>query len=73
MIKVFLGAVFTYQAAYWLWVKLEADEIKQQKTGEHKLPDFCIAEINGSAEEMKSLEAQLRTTSGPTEPMKRNA
>ncbi|KAA6416042.1 MAG: hypothetical protein FRX48_00761 [Lasallia pustulata] len=53
--KVFLGAVFTYQAAYWLWVKLEADEIKQHKT-----------------EEMKSLEAQLRTTSGTTEPMKRN-
>ena len=29
--KVFLGAVFTYQVVYWLWVKLETDEIKQHQ------------------------------------------
>lgn len=29
--KVFLGAVFTYQAVYWAWVKLETDEIKNSK------------------------------------------
>lgn len=29
--KVFLGAVFTYQLAYWLWVKLETDEVKKKK------------------------------------------
>ncbi|KAK0516800.1 hypothetical protein JMJ35_001403 [Cladonia borealis] len=29
--KVFLGAVFTYQAVYWLWVKLETDEIMARK------------------------------------------
>ena len=32
--KVFLGAVFTYQAVYWLWVKLETDEIMARKKGE---------------------------------------
>ncbi len=36
--KVFLGAVFTYQAVYWLWVKLETDEIKERKKSEA----FCI-------------------------------
>lgn len=29
--KVFFGAIFTYQAFYWLWVKLETDEIKNRK------------------------------------------
>lgn len=29
--KVFLGAVFTYQLAYWIWVKLETDEVKKKK------------------------------------------
>lgn len=29
--KVFLGAVFTYQAVYLFWVKLETDEIKDKK------------------------------------------
>jgi len=27
-------ATFTYQLAYWTWVKLEKDEIKREKTGE---------------------------------------
>ena len=27
-------ATFTYQVAYWGWVKLEKDEIKAQRTGE---------------------------------------
>jgi hypothetical protein len=26
-------ATFTYQLAYWGWVKLEKDEIKAQRTG----------------------------------------
>ncbi|MCJ1295548.1 hypothetical protein MMC34_007111 [Xylographa carneopallida] len=34
MAKVFLGAIFTYQATYWLWTKLEMDEIKHDKTVE---------------------------------------
>ncbi|CZR57892.1 uncharacterized protein PAC_07781 [Phialocephala subalpina] len=32
--KVLLMATFTYQLAYWGWVKLEKDEIKREKTGE---------------------------------------
>ena len=31
--KVFLGAVFTYQFTYLAWMRLEKDEIKQQKRG----------------------------------------
>jgi hypothetical protein len=27
-------ATFTYQLAYWGWVKLEKDEIKRSKNGE---------------------------------------
>ena len=27
-------AVFTYQLAYWGWVKLEQDEIRDQRQGE---------------------------------------
>lgn len=33
--KVFLGAVVTYQIVYWVWVKLETDEIKGKKRGGH--------------------------------------
>jgi len=32
--KVLLMATFTYQLAYWAWVKLEKDEIKREKTAE---------------------------------------
>lgn len=29
--KVLLMAIFTYQLAYWGWVKLEQDEIRDQR------------------------------------------
>lgn len=29
-------AAFTYQLSYWLWVKLEKDEIKAERTKEIK-------------------------------------
>ncbi|KAF2454977.1 hypothetical protein BDY21DRAFT_365973 [Lineolata rhizophorae] len=32
--KVFLGSMFTYQLLYWSWLKLEAVEIKKEKTAE---------------------------------------
>ncbi|KUJ15575.1 uncharacterized protein LY89DRAFT_735676 [Mollisia scopiformis] len=32
--KVLLMATFTYQLAYWGWVKLEKDEIKREKSAE---------------------------------------
>lgn len=31
--KTLLLAVFTYQLAYWAWVKLEQDEIKAERRG----------------------------------------
>lgn len=31
--KVLLVAVFTYQLAYWGWVKLEHDEIMAEREG----------------------------------------
>ncbi len=31
--KVLLMATFVYQLTYWAWVKLEADEMKDQRTG----------------------------------------
>ena len=50
--KVFLGAVFTYQAVYWLWVKLETDEIKERK----KSKAFCIIGGRGYLADMVSQE-----------------
>ncbi|CAD6503256.1 BgTH12-02923 [Blumeria graminis f. sp. triticale] len=32
--KVLLMATFTYQVAYWTWVKLETDELKANKTAQ---------------------------------------
>ncbi|KAI1005096.1 hypothetical protein K3495_g3121 [Podosphaera aphanis] len=32
--KVLLMATFVYQLTYWAWVKLEADEMKDQRTAE---------------------------------------
>jgi hypothetical protein len=31
--KTLLIAVFTYQLAYWAWVKLETDEIRAEREG----------------------------------------
>lgn len=33
--KVFLGSVVAYQLVYWIWAKLETDEIKDKKISEH--------------------------------------
>lgn len=44
--KVLLMATFTYQLAYWAWVKLETDEVKEGKNCEWHLMamtrDRCI-------------------------------
>lgn len=39
--KVFLGAVVTYQTVYWVWVKLETDEIKDYKRS-RRSKDFIM-------------------------------
>ncbi|KAJ9645263.1 hypothetical protein H2199_003269 [Coniosporium tulheliwenetii] len=35
--KVFLGALLTYQAIYWSWLKLESLEIKEDKNEEIRM------------------------------------
>lgn len=60
--KVFFGAVFTYQVVYWLWVKLETDEIRDRKTS------MClywyllifVPIYKSIIEEISSLEAKVR-------------
>ncbi|KAL7816990.1 hypothetical protein V8C44DRAFT_355993 [Trichoderma aethiopicum] len=42
--KVLVLAVFTYQVAYWTWVKLEADEHRAET-------DATIAELEKTVEE----------------------
>jgi hypothetical protein len=37
ILKCFLGALFTYQVAYWGWMKLESLEEVQDKEGMHLL------------------------------------
>jgi hypothetical protein len=53
VLKVFLGAVFTYQLLYWTWLKLESLEIKKEKN----------EEIANLEEEVKRLKA-ARGSSG---------
>ncbi|OTB16870.1 hypothetical protein K445DRAFT_316376 [Daldinia sp. EC12] len=38
MAKVFLLAVFTYQVAYYFWVRLEQDEIRAEMRGTQNPP-----------------------------------
>ncbi|PGH18499.1 hypothetical protein AJ80_04469 [Polytolypa hystricis UAMH7299] len=33
-IKVFMGAVFTYQLIYYAWTRLEVEELKYEKSGQ---------------------------------------
>lgn len=69
-------ATFTYQLAYYGWVRLEKDEIKRQRSGEwlSLYPPFCQKSIDGVrgvwelgcglmcafAAEVESLENQLK-------------
>ncbi|OAQ85374.1 hypothetical protein VFPFJ_07763 [Purpureocillium lilacinum] len=39
--KVLLLAVFTYQVVYWSWMKLEADEVREER-------DATIAELEAT-------------------------
>ncbi|KAH6672856.1 hypothetical protein B0J14DRAFT_591867 [Halenospora varia] len=58
--KVLLLAVFTYQVAYWGWVRLEKDEVKRVRNGE----------IEVLEEELKTLiekkeQAKTKLDGGP--------
>ena len=64
--KVFLGAVFTYQFTYLAWMRLEKDEIKQQKRGMfvrgHRIP-MIGTETDASSDELLELETELKQLS----------
>lgn len=42
--KVFLGAMFTYQMTYLLWLKLETEETKADQNGTYQFPSLISAE-----------------------------
>ncbi|ETR97941.1 hypothetical protein M419DRAFT_90203, partial [Trichoderma reesei RUT C-30] len=44
--KVLVLAIFTYQVAYWTWLKLEADEHRAET-------DATIAELEKTVDEYK--------------------
>lgn len=50
ILKVLLMATFTYQLSYWLWVKLENDEIKSQQTAEIEALESKLKEVMGKKE-----------------------
>lgn len=45
--KVLLMAMFTYQLAYWGWVKLEQDEIRAEREGEVARLEAQVAKLTG--------------------------
>ena len=45
--KVFLGAVLTYQIIYWMWLKLETDEVLHCELGHlANIQVGCFARLN---------------------------
>jgi len=46
--KVLLMATFTYQLAYWAWVKLEKDEIRSQREAEVSALENKLQELTKS-------------------------
>ncbi|QDS67615.1 hypothetical protein FKW77_004175 [Venturia effusa] len=48
LVKVFLGAMFTYQVLYYGWLKLESIEQKKEKDAEMKLLEGQLAELTAS-------------------------
>jgi len=57
-------ATFTYQVAYWGWVKLEKDEIRAEKTGWCSLRQVGLQGVKIDADmfptvEIKELEQRL--------------
>lgn len=62
--KVFLGAVFTYQFTYLAWMRLEKDEIKQQKRGMFIWAHRVLwTETDASSDELLELETELKQLS----------
>ncbi|KAH8650837.1 hypothetical protein BGZ60DRAFT_534024 [Tricladium varicosporioides] len=52
--KVLLLAVFTYQVAYWGWVRLEKDEVKRVRNGEIKVLEEELKDLMEKKEQEKA-------------------
>ncbi|KAF2142094.1 uncharacterized protein K452DRAFT_227727, partial [Aplosporella prunicola CBS 121167] len=48
VLKVFFGALATYQVLYWGWLKLESIELKDEKNGEMARLEQQVRELAGS-------------------------
>ncbi|KAF2280723.1 uncharacterized protein EI97DRAFT_428831 [Westerdykella ornata] len=60
--KCFLGALFTYQVTYWLWMKLESLEEQKDKEEEiQQLKDELKVLLKRKAEAEKALLAEQGT------------
>jgi hypothetical protein len=53
-------ATFTYQLSYWLWVKLEKDEIKSTRQGDLLIPLHTSTRADPFIAEISALEAKLQ-------------
>lgn len=70
MAKCLLLAMFTYQLAYYAWVKLETDEIREERQGmcfvadmiEIAYTDVDVAEVASLEEQVKDLQSKAATT-----------
>jgi len=49
--------MFTYQCLYWGWVKLEQDEIKEERTAEIAHLEAEVQRLAATAEEKRVREA----------------
>lgn len=52
ILKVFLGALFTYQALYWGWMKLETLEIKDEKNAEITMLEGQLRDLTAGKQDV---------------------
>lgn len=59
--KTLLIAMFTYQCLYWGWVKLEQDEIKEERTAEIAQLEAEVNRLAAAAKEKRVREVTEKT------------
>lgn len=70
-VKVFLGAMFTYQLCYWGWEKMRIDEITAEKNGKcrqscHSNADIMLISIYSGYQRARAGTRRLYTTKVPS-------
>ncbi|KAM0796288.1 hypothetical protein BDR22DRAFT_868036 [Usnea florida] len=67
--KVFLGAVVAYQTIYWVWVKLEVEEIKNKKRSTSSKVSitkyFAKQYLQGEISDLEAEVQSIRNRSSP--------